>query len=128
MSLSASGLIVEEEIKSFTEGYDSSLRMKKYVVVPNHIHMLLMLESSMTHTCPDIRYAVRFFKRRVSQRVGASIWQKGFHDHIVRNDQEFREIWKYIDENPSTWHLDRYYSDCDTFTRETGDEGIAPTP
>ena len=121
------GHIAEKEILSIAEGYGSMVRVEKYVVMPNHVHMLLIMESSEEHACPDIRFAVRLFKRSVSQQAGISIWQKGFHDHIIRNDREYQEIWKYIDENPIKWQLDKYYSD-DSLIKQTGDEGIAPTP
>ena len=34
------------------------------------------------------------------------IWQKSFHDHVIRNEQDYQEIWKYIDENPLKWEGD----------------------
>ena len=111
LPLSESGQIAKEEILTLAEGYGSALRVEKCVVMPNHIHMLLVMEESQEYVCPDIRYVVRLFKRKVTQRIGNSVWQKGFHDHIVRNDHEYREIWKYIDENPAKWVYDRYYSD-----------------
>ena len=37
------------------------------------------------------------------------VWQKSFYDHIIRNEKEYQEIWKYIDENPVRWSDDEYY-------------------
>ena len=37
------------------------------------------------------------------------IWQRGFHDHIVRNEFDYEKIAKYIEENPIKWHLDCFY-------------------
>jgi len=38
------------------------------------------------------------------------IWQFRYHDHIIRNENEYKEIWEYIEENPEKWTLDRYYT------------------
>jgi hypothetical protein len=37
------------------------------------------------------------------------IWHTRFHDHIIRNDADYRRIWLYIDENPLKWTEDCYY-------------------
>lgn len=37
------------------------------------------------------------------------IWQRSFHDHIIRCQRDYDEIWQYIDENPLRWELDCYY-------------------
>jgi putative transposase len=33
-------------------------------------------------------------------------WQPRFHDHIIRNDQEFQRIREYIINNPKNWESD----------------------
>ena len=104
------------------------VHVEKYVVMPNHVHMLLLMKSSNERACPDIRYAVRLYKRKVTQRAGFSVWQKGFYDHIVRSDREYLEIWTYIDNNPKKWRLDRYCPYAEKTDRSGGDEDIAPTP
>ena len=43
-------------------------------------------------------------------RKGRKIWQFRYHDHIIRNQDEYIRIWQYIDENPTKWVNDRYYS------------------
>ena len=35
-------------------------------------------------------------------------WQPRFHDHIIRNDDEYRRIAEYIRTNPANWSQDRY--------------------
>ncbi|NMB27981.1 MAG: transposase, partial [Tissierellia bacterium] len=32
-----------------------------------------------------------------------------FYDHIIRNEQEYQEIWNYIETNPLKWEDDKYY-------------------
>ena len=44
---------------------------------------------------------------------GRKIWQFRFHDHIIRNEREYRKIWQYIDENPMKWENDCFYESSD---------------
>ncbi|MDP1621807.1 MAG: hypothetical protein Q8M08_05670 [Bacteroidales bacterium] len=36
-------------------------------------------------------------------------WQPRFHDHIVRNNLEYRRIQQYIIDNPIHWNKDKFY-------------------
>ena len=58
---------------------------------------------------PTISKVVQQMKGYVTKRLGESIWQKLFHDHIVRGDADYREIWNYIEGNPSKWEEDCFY-------------------
>jgi len=37
-------------------------------------------------------------------------WHRSFYDHIIRNEQSLNEIRNYINNNPTQWSLDKYYS------------------
>ena len=39
------------------------------------------------------------------------LWQRSYHDHVIRNEQDWRDIWEYIDTNPARWAEDRYYTE-----------------
>ncbi len=43
------------------------------------------------------------------EACGENIWQRGYHDHIVRNDADYLRVWDYIETNPAKWREDRYY-------------------
>ena len=53
---------------------------------------------------PTMSRVVQQLKGYVTKKVGFSIWQKLFFDHVIRNRQDFDEHLKYIYENPSVWH------------------------
>lgn len=36
-------------------------------------------------------------------------WQARFHDHIIRDDAEYRRIEQYIITNPQNWGKDKFY-------------------
>ena len=46
-------------------------------------------------------------KGTVTKQAGFPVWQKGFHDHVVRDSADYREIWEYIENNPVQWAKDK---------------------
>ncbi len=38
------------------------------------------------------------------------VWQTRYHDHVIRNADEYTRIIKYIDENPEKWPDDVFYA------------------
>jgi len=83
--------------------------LKNYIIMPNHIHMLISIESA-DDTYKSIPQIIKSFKILVTKEVGFSVFQRSYHDHIVRNESEYQKIWKYIDENPIKWQEDCYYN------------------
>ena len=75
--------------------------------------MILLVNGTMWSSSPTvgIEGAVRTVKTLVSKEIGYSIWQRSYHDHIIRGEEDYREIWKYIDTNVLRWRLDRFYED-----------------
>ena len=59
---------------------------------------------------PTVSSLVQQFKGVVTKQIGVSIWQKLFHDHIIRNDRDYARIWTYIDNNPMRWEEDCFYN------------------
>jgi len=39
------------------------------------------------------------------------IWQRGFHDHIIRDWRDYEKIANYIYENPIRWQYDRFFAE-----------------
>jgi REP element-mobilizing transposase RayT len=37
-------------------------------------------------------------------------WQERFHDHIIRDHEEFLRIQRYIINNPASWEEDKFYN------------------
>ena len=44
---------------------------------------------------------------RICGTIGAPLWQRGFYEHVVRNEEELGRIRQYIADNPQQWELDR---------------------
>lgn len=111
--LSEIGEIVERTILEIPAHYPS-VEVDKYVVMPNHIHIILVLKAddggrTVCAPTPTLSQIVRMMKETVTKRLKQRIWQKGFYDHIIRNESDYLRIWQYIDANPAKWEEDEYY-------------------
>lgn len=107
--LSAYGRIVDEEIRKISTIY-KSVEIDKYVVMPNHVHMIISIisdELGRPQVAPTVSRIVQQFKGSVSKQIGFSVWQKGYIDHIIRCQADYDETWQYIDENPLKWFLNK---------------------
>ena len=107
MALNRIGRIVHDAIKEIP-GHYQGVELNKYTIMPNHIHLILVIRDGSPKG-PSIHTIIQQFKRAVSIRIGTPIWQPRFYDHIIRSEREYQEIWRYIDNNPAKWALDRYY-------------------
>lgn len=109
--LSDIGKIIDREIGRIRSVYPN-VAAEKYCVMPNHIHMILLIfngENGRTQFAPTISRVVKQWKGSITKQIGVSIWQKSFHDHIIRNEREYQKIWNYIDGNPYCWKTDRFH-------------------
>lgn len=48
-------------------------------------------------------------KRYTNKQAVIDLWQRSYYDHIIRTQNDYDKIWKYIDTNPLKWELDKYY-------------------
>ena len=59
---------------------------------------------------PTISTIVQQTKGIVSKQIGHSVWQKLYYDHVIRNNNDYDEIWNYIDKNPQKWKEDKFFN------------------
>ena len=45
------------------------------------------------------------------KRFNGKLWQRNYHDRIIRNERAYQNIAKYIRNNPATWWDDRFFND-----------------
>lgn len=112
-TLSEYGVIIDETINNISKYYPC-VNVIKYVIMPNHIHLILQIERKETNgrpmVAPTISTVVQQMKGIVTKKIGFSIWQKSFHDHIIRNEKEFQKIWEYVENNPLKWDEDCFFN------------------
>ncbi|MBQ2954520.1 MAG: transposase [Clostridia bacterium] len=112
LQLSPAGEIVQAAIAAIPEHYPACV-VEHSVIMPNHVHLLLRIradENGRPMVAPTVSTVVAQMKGVVTKRLGRSIWQKGFHDHIVRTENDFWDIWQYIEANPFRWAEDSLYT------------------
>jgi len=112
------GNIVEEEWRR--TAFRGDVTLGEYQVMPNHLHGLLFLANKEINDNEPLRRElfriIGGFKSAVTSRVRKhtrqddfEVWQKRFHDHVVRNPRALQRIETYIRENPSRWQEDPYH-------------------
>jgi REP element-mobilizing transposase RayT len=110
MQLSEYGDIISEEIAETPSHYEN-ITVPKYVVMPNHVHMIIEIANSAgtpRASCPTVPNIIAVLKRKTNKLYGFKMWQDRYHDHVIRSENEYSHIWKYIDENSLNWETDEY--------------------
>ena len=118
VKLTEYGEIIDENIKKINEIY-RYVSVSKYVIMPDHIHMILFVsdygEKPVSDGTPRAAFPTRSIPQIINglksistKQIGFSIWQRSFHDHIIRSEKEFLEIWQYIENNPINWANDKF--------------------
>jgi putative transposase len=133
--LSRAGKVVEECWRALRQRF-ARAELDEFVVMPNHLHGLIILQSGGTGTASavplrhqdiltpersfgqpkagELPTIIRSLKSKATRRindlrgtVGAAMWQRGYDEHVVRNVEELEHLRRYILENPLKWALDR---------------------
>ncbi len=111
------GIVADKYIKQMNEFYEN-ITVDQYVIMPNHIHLVLFVHengsprtSTPTKQTSTVSHFVSTFKRFCNKEYSKNIWQRGFHDHVIREREDYKEIVKYIYENPIRWQYDNLYSE-----------------
>lgn len=111
IQLTQIGIVVENSIKGIEKHYQNVF-VENYVIMPNHIHMIIRIDNSggRAMLAPTISRIIQQFKGYVTKQIGKSIWQKLFYDHIIRDEDDYIIKIQYIENNPSKWFEDKYYT------------------
>ena len=112
--LSQLGMIALEDLEKL-DSYYLRLRVEKCVVMPNHIHAIVVIGcDGKEGILPDLNMVIGQYKSGVSRRIhkiapGLTVWQRSYHDRGIRNQAEYEKIWQYIETNPQRWTEDCFY-------------------
>ena len=118
-----------------------SVGLGEFVVMPNHVHAVVGLAQPIHPAAkgapssapttgkagfadPRLGDVIRVFKslsaievNRVLGHSGEALWQRSYHEHIIRHGKDYDQIRKYIADNPILWD-----QDPDNFSRRTAAE------
>ena len=133
--LSEYGEIVKRHIENIHEA-NSSVFVPYYVIMPNHIHMILTVKPSEINGTPKaasptnpatvgdaafgipqasptkmlIPKIVNALKGLTAKKSKIALWQRSYHDHIIRDGEDHNRIMDYIIHNPARWTEDCFYA------------------
>ena len=109
------GKIADNQLRFMSDFYDN-VSVDKYVIMPNHIHLLLTIKPTSNGrsrtpvpTNSVVSSFISTFKRFCNKKYGYNIWQERSYDHIIRSQEDYNEKWEYIDGNPLKWESDHLY-------------------
>ena len=121
MRLSPAGTTVAECWKDLPKHYPHVV-LDEFVVMPNHVHGILALRElapSADARRHGVAEVIRAFKTYSARRInmkrktpGVPIWQRNYHERVLRNEDELAGIRRYIIENPAKWDWDRENPIC----------------
>ncbi len=127
--LTDTGMLVRDTWREMPLHY-TGLALDEFVIMPNHFHAIVMLTGSppSNHSSADGRARgpsptlglhdiVQRFKSLTTNRLRlvcgtggrypVPLWQRGYHEHVIRNDGSLERIRQYIVNNPAEWSLDK---------------------
>jgi putative transposase len=107
--------IVEKNWRWLAERY-SFVELDEYVVMPNHLHGIVILGANdQGDRAPkSLGRLIGAFKTVSTKQINilrgtpeAVLWQRSFHERIIRSERELNTIRQYIIDNPVKWEEDK---------------------
>ena len=117
VELTEYGKIIHQEIEE-THLHYKNVVINKFIVMPNHIHMIISIQNPNDNGAPRasrpttalIPNIIGILKRKTNKKYGFQMWQDSYHDHIIRDKEDYRVRWQYIENNPARWAEDDYFT------------------
>lgn len=79
------------------------VKIEYYQIMPNHLHLIIEFEKDIDKKLSTI---VSMFKSRCTYNLGIkNIWQRGYFERIIRDEKEYYNVVRYIQNNP---YRDKY--------------------
>ncbi|MDP2363027.1 MAG: transposase [Ignavibacteria bacterium] len=105
------GLIVENNLHNLQKRFPC-IELDYYVVMPNHIHIILILENKQNERPVNITEIIAALKSLTTIEIHKDglkefKWQRSFYDRIIRDEKELYNIRKYIEQNPLKWDIEK---------------------
>ncbi len=134
VDLTVFGVAVREEWRK-TAQIRTGVHLDAFCIMPNHLHGIMILTGTLASpdrrgtmlraptrhaeqfgkpTSNSIPTIVRGFKSAATVRIneirstpGAPVWQRGYYEHVIRNEIDLEETRLYIENNPLKWLEDK---------------------
>lgn len=111
VALTPAGQVVQQLICNIDRVY-SFVAVDTFVIMPDHVHLIVAIRSpkdgspraaTPTIGIPQVVNALKGLA--VKQTGMRSLWQRGYYEHVIRNDRDLDETRQYIQNNPLAWTL-----------------------
>lgn len=134
MHLNLYGKIANDFLQAIPEHF-ARFQLDEFVMMPNHVHAVLRIfddgngRRGMAMPCPyngefgkpmagSLPTVIGSFKSAVTKRInilrdtpGTPVWQRNYHERIIRDELALNNIRRYIQMNPIHWKSDRFHQD-----------------
>lgn len=125
LRLNVYGRIVAQEWER-TAILRTNVILDEWIVMPNHFHGILFIDNNSldevagkTLQANSLGAILGQFKSVVTKRINAcreerglskvQVWQRNYHERIIRDENELNKTRRYIGENPLNWNTDENY-------------------
>ena len=113
VELSSEGKCCQKILESMNK-QGKQIRVEEFVIMPNHVHLIVSASQGLGLSA-SLSGFIRYLKREVISAIrknasGAVVWQKGFYDHIIRDEADYERILKYMADNPIKWAHDKHFA------------------
>ena len=115
------GRVAQQYWSEIPEHYEGVI-LDEFIVMPNHVHGIIVIANvGDRHACPlqsdrphqTLPIIIGSFKSATTKQINQirqtpsnPVWQRSFHDHIIRNEKSYWAIREYIRNNPANWTSD----------------------
>ena len=125
MLLNDSGKMLEKWWFELENKYPN-IALHSYIIMPNHFHGIIEIQDTSSiptgeHTGSPLPTMIQWFKTMTTNAYiqgvrqknwypfHKKLWQKSFHEHIIRDEKSYLKISQYIETNPENWEEDTYF-------------------
>jgi REP element-mobilizing transposase RayT len=113
--LTEAGKIVEKNLLSSEK--IKGVKIDSYVIMPDHIHAIIVVDSGVlngTSKAPSptnqaLPHIVSTFKRFCNKQLDGNIFQRGYLEHVIRDEEDYLTRVNYMYENPIRKHYKGEY-------------------
>jgi REP element-mobilizing transposase RayT len=112
------GEIAKAEMDEISSHY-AGVYIDNFIIMPNHVHAIVVIDcGDESGNKPRLDHVIGLYKSGVSRKIrkiqpDMKVWQRSFHDHIIRNRHEYEQIWRYVQHNDQKWETDCFYCKAD---------------
>lgn len=132
MVLNDFGKIAFHELHKTSE-IRKNMKIDYFVIMPNHLHAIVVIDNPIVvgaycnmplrdeqNKCQspsnNLGSMVCGYKSTLTKQINElrktpqqRIWQRNYHEHIIRNEKSLKMIREYILNNPQKWENDKFF-------------------